>query len=413
MPRSTTSTRPPSSATANSSSIDVDDLADQMLASLGIARQENKRTRVSGVGGSSNSNTTTTTSLRQTRSSKESRDGSLHSRYNTSSLTPGSSIAVDENVATHYSSSNTTASRAVDRTPVKNNIARPATSQGEGTGSATMTTSDRLRKSSNGSTGSRLLTPHGPSAASTPLTAIRRPSQPVHLPVPSTSTTTNAALRASTSARKASNPPLTLSSKASSSPSAARSPSASASAKRRTSSATHLQSTKSRADHAGNGPVDTATSSPKGLTVTEEEYSALISLLAIKDEEIARLKDDIQKRDGEVRRLEERCASLETQQQQRPGNPSSPHLTQLLSPTTNGSAGKKHSPAPSGAAGITKKEYDDITKQFEMQENLLLGFQRENEKATAEIDVLKKRWVGRDLVLSWKLRFVTPDIALV
>jgi hypothetical protein len=30
-------------------------------------------------------------------------------------------------------------------------------------------------------------------------------------------------------------------------------------------------------------------------------------------------------------------------------------------------------------------------KQFEMQEKLLMGFQRENEKATAEVEGLKRR----------------------
>ena len=122
--------------------------------------------------------------------------------------------------------------------------------------------------------------------------------------------------------------------------------------------------------------------------ILEEDYATLVALLAAKDEEAARLKNRLEESEARADELQKRCKSLELEKEQA-------QHTQLLSPVIINAAstrlanGKKQD--LSEQASVSRREMDDFKKQYDMQENLLVGFQRENEKATTEIEQLKRK----------------------
>jgi len=118
-----------------------------------------------------------------------------------------------------------------------------------------------------------------------------------------------------------------------------------------------------------------------------------VSLLAAKDAQIASLETSLQESEERVSTLSSRNKELEKEASLVAAQLIvSPHTVGI--PTSGSRKGlvgraKNNEDGPS----ISKREYEDMKKQYEMQENLLLGFQRENEKAMLEIDTLKKRLV--------------------
>lgn len=125
--------------------------------------------------------------------------------------------------------------------------------------------------------------------------------------------------------------------------------------------------------------------------MTQEEYSSLVALLSAKDEQIGALKEQVDEARKELSGLKDRNNKLQKER-----DTLLAEKKEILKSRTPGSgaAGKEGNNSPQGEeAGISKKEYESFKKQYEMQENLLEGFQRENEKATTELEALKKRSV--------------------
>ena len=100
---------------------------------------------------------------------------------------------------------------------------------------------------------------------------------------------------------------------------------------------------------------------------TDDEYSALLALLSAKEDEVSRLRTRLAATDTELHEADQRATRLEKDKKE---------LGQQIVSLTK---------------QLANDDTQSLRKQYEMQENLLQGFQRENEKATSEIDQLKKR----------------------
>ena len=139
-------------------------------------------------------------------------------------------------------------------------------------------------------------------------------------------------------------------------------------------------------------------------TVTKEEYAALVAILSAKQEELDSAKREVQESIGKEADLAARYAALSSErdtlvvQNQRLEEAASA-AAHSPSVAINSMSNKRHalhrtvpreSPAPEDNLQV-KKEMDELKKQYDMQETLLLGFQRENEKAMTELVDFKKR----------------------
>jgi hypothetical protein len=267
-------------------------------------------------------------------------------------------------------------------------------------------TRDRTTTSSSGlSSDTVYSSTHAGSAA--PLTAIRRPA-PQSLNTPTTSS------RRSVSAASASK----TASKASSSPSSTLKQSVNGSSNLRTKRGSasalpslHTPSTSSRLNvatttststntaetaarqarrdrqHASKGAEEAPHDEPqqdRGILVSQEEYASLVALLTAKDDQITSLQAQVEAGQEELSHVKERSQRL---QSERDGL-----LVEKREWLKQAAASSGSPTATANADGsISKREYEQFKKQYEMQENLLEGFQRENEKATVEIESLKKR----------------------
>lgn len=205
-------------------------------------------------------------------------------------------------------------------------------------------------------------------ARSPPVTAIRRPApltssqaqQKDRLP----STPLSASLRASK------NDPIRLSSR---------------------STSTRSRITSTSASH----PHQDANTSI--VAISPDDYASLVSLLALREEDLCALQAQLDVNKAEQAKLNERCDALQKErdrlcQQLATNSPVASALPgtsrRLLQNRTNSANGTQDD--ASNAAAL-KKELEEVKRQYEMQENLLLGYQRENEKATAEMNAHKKR----------------------
>lgn len=108
-------------------------------------------------------------------------------------------------------------------------------------------------------------------------------------------------------------------------------------------------------------------SSRPPAAVSEEEHSALISLLSSKETELASLRSLLERKDRALGTAEQQLADVQRDKAS---------LVLQVHELRESESGRQ------------KRERE---RQFEMQENLLAGFQRENEKATGEIEALKRR----------------------
>lgn len=132
----------------------------------------------------------------------------------------------------------------------------------------------------------------------------------------------------------------------------------------------------------------------KGVFITKEEYSSLVDLLSAKDVQIESLKEQVDEGHKELIGLKERNNKLQKEKEVLVLEKKE-ILKNAASSISSNSTGKdgNNSPQAEEGSNISKREYEAFKKQYEMQENLLEGFQRENEKATVELESLKKRWV--------------------
>lgn len=97
----------------------------------------------------------------------------------------------------------------------------------------------------------------------------------------------------------------------------------------------------------------------------QEALTAKDEKLAAKDAEIAQLKDRLAKQQQAAKR------------------------TNSTSATT---------PTAGPANGLGGADFKALEQQFAQQERLLSGYQKENERATAELQLLRTRWVLADLI---------------
>lgn len=277
------------------------------------------------------------------------------------------------------------------------------------------------------SSSSDMLGPHHiTSGSSAPLTAIRRPSQQVVNPHNSTGSTplsnsktamtsgisnskNSPASARQSSSNGNSNTAAAIRSKRGSTtllsgyrdtPPSSRTPSGHARVS--TTSTDDNTSKQSRCDYQtrqdthGNGTVHAAeevhstTAHNKGFIITQEEYSSLVALLSAKDEQIASLNNQVEQDKVELVGLKDKSIKLQKEKDVLISD-----KKELMKEITTASTNDEGTTSSSsgGGGGISKREFDKFKKQYEMQENLLEGFQRENEKATVEIDSLKKRYV--------------------
>jgi peptidoglycan hydrolase CwlO-like protein len=125
--------------------------------------------------------------------------------------------------------------------------------------------------------------------------------------------------------------------------------------------------------------------------VTQEEYSSLVALLSAKDNQISSLKDQVEEGKKELLGLKERNTKLQKERDSLIIEKKD--LLKATAVSYNSNKDGSNTPQTGNAEEgmISRREYEQFKKQYEMQENLLEGFQRENEKATVELEALKKR----------------------
>lgn len=262
----------------------------------------------------------------------------------------------------------------------------------------------RDRTATASSTAASDVSSHITSHSQAPLTAIRRPAPQVHhqnTHTPASRSASggikqgNGSIKASPSSlklstnginsavrsRKSSNPPISSSSSLArdNTPSSIRSRASSSEASRLV---LREQATLREED-------EETKANEKGVYVTQEEYSSLVALLSAKDDQIAALKEQVDEGKKEMSGLKERNTKLSKER-----DTLILEKKELMKNAVSSSSGKEGSDSPSnGDDGptISRREYQTFKKQYEMQENLLEGFQRENEKATVELEALKKR----------------------
>lgn len=110
---------------------------------------------------------------------------------------------------------------------------------------------------------------------------------------------------------------------------------------------------------------------PAGVSV---EVASLRAALGDKEDELAALRREVAVLEREKGVLSTKCDKLERE--------------------------KKDS---GGTAGLDVRQLEELERQFEQQEKLLMGYQREAEKSAAEMDALKMRCVQLSLLLALEL----------